>query len=110
VAFHLIAGGAKARSRGGSSDVQLHNLNAAFAGTPFSFYLVRLNTTKNVDWYSDCFDAVYEDAMKRRLAYKPTQVLNVYSCKTDGPGHVGVIGYAYFSLGAAGAVRTSRGS
>jgi hypothetical protein len=96
VAFHLITSGRQGAFSRKVVDVQMHNLNAAYAGTPFSFYLVVLNKTKNVDWYSDCFDAVHEDAMKRRLAYKPTQVLNVYTCKTDGPGHVGVLGYAYY--------------
>jgi hypothetical protein len=96
VAFHLITSGREGAFSRKVVNVQIHNLNAAFAATPFSFYLSKLNKTKNADWYSDCFDAVHEEAMKRRLAYKPAQVLNVYSCKTDGPGHAGVIGYATY--------------
>jgi hypothetical protein len=72
-------------------------MNAAFAGTPFSFSLTKLTKTNNKTWYTSCLDPVVEDAMKRRLAYKPAQVLNIYVCKTEIPGQPsGVIGYAYY--------------
>src|SRR5689334_10812072 len=67
VAFHLITSGREGAFSRQVVDVQMRDLNAAFAATPFSFYLVKLNKTKNSDWYADCFDPAHEDAMKRRL-------------------------------------------
>lgn len=96
VAVHLITSGREGVVSRSVVNVLIRNLNAAFAATPFSFYLKKMDKTKNATWYSGCTDPEIETAMKKRLAYKPAQVLNLYSCKTDGAGYNGVLGYSYY--------------
>jgi hypothetical protein len=95
VTVHLITAGREGAFSKNVVNVLIHNLNAAFAGTPFSFTLSKLNKTNNAAWYANCGDFGVEDAMKRRLAFKPAKVLNIYSCIPAGPGlPAGVIGYS----------------
>lgn len=98
VAFHIITSGKKGKFGREVVDLQLNNLNAAFAGTGFSFYLAKLDYTNNRKWHESCgFLTANEKAMKKRLAYYPAQVLNIYSCKPTGKGiPSGIIGFAYF--------------
>jgi hypothetical protein len=95
VAVHLITSGRQGAFSKNVVNVLIRNMNAAYAGTPFSFVLAKLNKTNNSNWYNNCGDFGVEGAMKKRLAYKPAKVLNIYSCIPAGPGlPAGVIGYS----------------
>jgi hypothetical protein len=98
VAVHLITAGREGAFSSSVLSILINNLNVAYSGTPFSFYLVKLDKTNNRRWYNGCgFQTANEKAMKKKLAYNPAQVLNIYSCKPAGPGlPAGIIGYAYF--------------
>jgi hypothetical protein len=98
VVVHLITSGKKGKYSRSVIDLMISNMNVAFSGTGFSFYLAKLDYTNNRKWYESCgFQQANESAMKKRLAYYPAQALNIYSCKPTGKGlPAGLIGYAYF--------------
>ncbi len=70
---------------------QLDVLNAAYAGTGFSFTMGGINRVKNNRWFTGCGGGA-ERKMKRSLAVDPAHNLNFYTCKPGG----GILGYAYF--------------
>lgn len=98
VAVHLITAGKKGKFSRAVVDTLIHNLNWAFSGTGFSFYLTKLDYTNKRKWHESCgLQTANELAMKKKLAYLPARVLNLYSCKPTGRGlPSGLIGYAYF--------------
>lgn len=98
VAFHVIHAGRKGRVSDQQIRVQIENLNTAFRDTPFTFKLVKVDRTNNKAWYNSCaLQTRNEKNMKRRLAFKPRDTMNIYVCKTSSyPQKAGVIGYAYF--------------
>lgn len=98
VAVHLITAGKQGKFPRAVVDILINNLNVAFSGTGFSFYLVKLDYTNKRKWYDSCgLFTANEQAMKKKLAYRPAQVLNLYSCKPTGKGlPPGIIGFAYF--------------
>src|SRR5262245_16620443 len=51
VAFHAIHDGKNGKIARGRVDVLVANLNWAFRGTPFSFWLYKMDSTKNKAWY-----------------------------------------------------------
>ncbi len=93
VFVHIIQTAAGA---GGISSTQINNqisvLNAAYAGTGFSFNLAGTLVTKNTTWYNGCARSSVEKQMKNALAVNPAKTLNMYSC---GLGN-GLLGYARF--------------
>jgi hypothetical protein len=98
VAVHLITDKKKGKFPRAVVDVMIQNLNWAFTDTGFSFYLVKLDYKNNKKWHNGCgILTANERAMKKKLAFRPAEVLNIYSCIPAGPGlPSGVIGYAYF--------------
>ncbi|MCB1008284.1 MAG: zinc metalloprotease, partial [Acidobacteria bacterium] len=72
-------------------DDQIDVLNAAYAGTGFSFYLAGTDRTTNSRWYTGCYGS-QERKMKQALAIDPANNLNMYSCRPSQ----GILGYAYF--------------
>lgn len=98
VAVHLITDKKKGKFPRAVVDVMIQNLNWAFSNSGFSFHLVKLDYKSNKKWYNACgLQTANERAMKKKLAFRPAEVLNIYSCIPAGPGlPSGIIGYAYF--------------
>ncbi len=95
VAFHVVYKQKRGVVEGDVPQSQVNDqidvLNAAFAGTGFSFYLSNLDYTKNNKWFRGCYSAGQERRMKQALAIDPAHNLNIYTCKPNG----GILGYAY---------------
>jgi hypothetical protein len=66
-------------------------LNAAYAGTSFSFSLVSTDTSNNDSWYT-CAGGACETSMKTALRQGGSNALNVYSNNMGG----GLLGWATF--------------
>jgi hypothetical protein len=92
VYWHTIRSGTGA---GGVTSQQINDsisvLNAAFAGTSFSFTLVATTTTNNGTWYT-CSGGACETQMKSALRQGGSNALNVYSNNMGG----GLLGWATF--------------
>jgi Pregnancy-associated plasma protein-A len=100
IAFHVIAAGKKDRITLSQIQALVNNMNIAFAGTPFSFFLYRADLINKKAWHDDCGPGTKnEKAMKKRLAIDPAHVVNIYSCsprlKGLPPGLI-VLGIATF--------------
>jgi Pregnancy-associated plasma protein-A len=81
---------------GGSvSDAQVNQqisvLNAAYAGTSFSFTLVSIDDTNNSSWYT-CSGGTCESQMKNALRQGGSNALNIYANNMGG----GLLGWATF--------------
>ena len=83
---------------------QIDVLNAAYAGTGWSFKLVATDRTTNATWFGACDNASNESAMKTALRKGGAQDLNLYSCNPGG----GLLGWATFPSSYASA-KTSDG-
>ena len=70
---------------------QIAILNAAYAGTSFSFTLISTDTTNNSTWYT-CTGGTCESQMKNALRKGGSNALNVYSNNMAG----GLLGWATF--------------
>jgi hypothetical protein len=92
VYWHIIKSGS---GTGGVTSQQITDsisvLNAAFAGTSFSFTLVATTTTNNGTWYT-CSGGTCETQMKSALRQGGSNALNVYSNNMGG----GLLGWATF--------------
>ena len=93
VHFHVIT------TNSGAGDVsdarldqQLAVLNAAYAGSGFSFVKHGYTRTKNTTWYNGCDKTTIERQIRKAIAIDPTHVFNVYSCGLGG----GLLGRATF--------------
>jgi hypothetical protein len=73
-------------------DAQLAVLNAAYAGSGFSFVKHGYTRTKNTTWYNGCAKTTIERQIRKALAVDPAHVFNVYSCGLGG----GLLGRATF--------------
>ena len=67
-------------------------LNAAYAGTSFSFSLVSTATHNNGTWYTAGYGSTAESQMKNALRQGGSNALNVYSNNMGG----GLLGWATF--------------
>jgi pregnancy-associated plasma protein-A len=95
IAFHVIFAGQNGLVTNTQIRMLVRNLNGAFTGTPFSFYLTSIDRTENANWYSNCgLGSRNERRMKLKLARDPSNVLNIYSCTATNGGQV-VAGFAY---------------
>lgn len=96
VAFHVVYKQKRGVTEGDVPQSQVEDqidvLNAAFAGTGFSFYLASLDYTKNNKWFTGCYSTGQERRMKQNLAIDPAHNLNIYTCKPSG----NILGWAYF--------------
>ena len=70
---------------------QINVLNAAYAGTTFSFSLVSVDNTTNVSWYTTT-GGTSETAMKNALRQGGSNALNLYVNNMGG----GLLGWATF--------------
>jgi hypothetical protein len=87
IAFHIIAAGKKDRIAISQIQAMVNNLNVGFQGTPFSFYLARVDLVNKKAWHDNCGPGTKnEKAMKKRLAVDPAHVINIYSCNPLLPG------------------------
>jgi len=96
VAFHVVYTVKREQEVGNIPDSQINEqiavLNAAYAGTGFSFYLAGIDRTQNSKWFNGCYNLSTELEMKQSLAIDPATILNVYTCKPTQ----GILGYAYY--------------
>jgi len=92
VAFHNVYSGKKGKVSDQNIQALVNTLNEGFAGTPFEFFLGKVDRINNRGWYNNCFDVSAEKRMKRRLATTPQKYLNIYSCSIAGGN---VLGFAY---------------
>jgi hypothetical protein len=80
---------------GGATDTQINKqmdvLNAAYAGSGFSFNLVSIDHTNNGTWYT-CSGGACETAMKTALHQGGSNALNIYLNNMGG----GLLGWATF--------------
>lgn len=94
VYFHVVRRGTGI-SNGDITDQmitdQMNVLNAAFAGSGWSFNRVTTTRTTNATWYTGCYGSS-ESAMKNALRQGTADDLNIYSCAPSG----GILGYATF--------------
>ena len=73
-------------------DTQISVLNAAYAGSGFSFVKKGYGRTRNTTWYNGCAQSSMEREIRRSLAVDPAHTFNVYTC---GLGN-GLLGRATF--------------
>lgn len=72
-------------------NAQIAVLNAAYAGTGFSFTLASVSRTNNTSWHDRCHRSNVELQMKQALAVDVPNNLNFYTCGMGGS----LLGYAY---------------
>lgn len=93
VAFHVVYYTRRGQTYGNIPDsminAQIDVLNAAFAGTGFSFNLVSIDRTNSRKYYNGCYNQ--DSRMKAELAIDPANTLNMYTCNPSG----GILGWAY---------------
>jgi hypothetical protein len=95
VYFHVITDNNGTAGNLSSMDVnnQMNVLNAAFAGTGYSFSLVGTDYTKNSTWFNGCYgSSSIESQMKSALRKGSADDLNLYTCNPSN----GILGYATF--------------
>lgn len=92
VVFHNIHAGREGKVSDASIRALVATLNEGFAGTPFEFFLSKINRRNNKVWYTQCYDLKIEKKLKKQLAVTPQKYLNVYSCSINGGK---VLGFAY---------------
>jgi hypothetical protein len=101
VYFHVINKGTGTANGDITSQMindQINVLNAAYAGTGFSFALVGTDRTTNSTWYNGCDSSSNETAMKTALRKGSADDLNLYSCNPGG----GLLGWATFPSSYSG--------
>lgn len=100
VYWHVINNGTSL-SQGNIPDsqitAQINVLNAAYAGTGWSFNLVATDRTTNASWYT-CAGGACETQMKNALRQGTADDLNIYSNNMGG----GLLGWATFPSSYAG--------
>jgi hypothetical protein len=93
VYWHVIRSSSGA---GGVTSQQINDsiavLDAAYAGTSFSFTLVATTTSNNDAWYTAGYNSTAEKDMKNALRQGGSNALNVYSNNMGG----GLLGWATF--------------
>lgn len=96
VAFHVVYNSSRRSTEGNipqsQIDAQIAVLNAAYAGTGYSFTLASVDRTNNRKWFTATPGSRNELRMKQALAIDPATTLNMYSTK---PGQ-GLLGWATF--------------
>ena len=96
VAFHVIYTQSRRSTEGNVPQswitAQMNVLNAAYAGSGYSFTLASVDRTNNSRWFTASYGSRNELDMKAALAISPATTLNVYTTK---PGQ-GLLGWATF--------------
>src|SRR5690349_427176 len=90
VVFHNIYSGKTEKVADQNIGTLINTLNEGFTGTPFEFFLSKIQRTNNRGWFNNCFDEKVEKRLKRQLAATPQKNLNIYSCSMGN-----VLGYSY---------------
>lgn len=92
VYFHVISNGTAGNVSDNMINSQMNVLNAAYAGTGWSFNLVSTTRTSNSTWYNSCGTTSVETQMKNALRQGTADDLNIYTCNPSG----GLLGWATF--------------
>ena len=88
--FHVIHSGSVGRLSSGDINAQMSILNAAYAGTGWSFNLVSTDYTDNATWFA--MGSTAEVQAKTTLRIGTADDLNIYSANPGG----GLLGWATF--------------
>lgn len=94
VYFHVVNKGSGVSNGDISSQMindQMNVLNSAFAQWGWTFNLISVDRTTNVNWYNGCYGSS-EGPMKSALHQGSADDLNVYTCNPSN----GILGYATF--------------
>ena len=97
VYFHVITNSSGAGDVSGLIDAQMNVLNAAYAGTVFSFTLAGTTINANDSWYTAGYGSAAEAQMKAALRVGSADDLNIYVNNMGG----GLLGWATFPSGYA---------
>jgi hypothetical protein len=92
VYFHVIHNGSNGRLLSGAINSQMSVLNAAYAGTGWSFNLVSTDYADNATWYTMSPGSSAEAQAKSALRQGSADDLNIYSANPGG----GLLGWATF--------------
>ena len=92
VYFHTITSGSRGAISASTIASQIRVLNSAYAGSGFSFRLVRTDVTNNAGWYTVTPDTSAERAMKSALRRGGKAALNLYAANIGD----GLLGWATF--------------
>ena len=93
VYFHVVHKGNEGKLSSGDISGQMNVLNAAYAGTGWSFQLAGTTYTDNASWFDDCDTSGVESQMKAALRQGSADDLNFYTCGMTGSG---LLGWATF--------------
>jgi hypothetical protein len=80
VYMHVVHSGTTGQLSSSEVASQISVLNAAYAGTGWSFTLVSTDYTDNATWFNSCDSSTVEAAMKNALRVGTADDLNVYTC------------------------------
>jgi hypothetical protein len=92
VYVHVITDGVNGALSASQITAQMNVLNAAYAGTGWSFNLVSTDTTANASWYNLSYGSSAESQMKNALRQGTADDLNLYFANLGG----GLLGWATF--------------
>jgi hypothetical protein len=99
VYVHVVTSGSTGAVSDSMIASQISVMNAAYAGTGFSFVLAGTDRTSNSSWYNADPDTSAEAAMKNALRKGTADDLNIY---TTSGGPSGYLGWATFPSWYAG--------
>ncbi|MCK6521812.1 zinc metalloprotease [Myxococcota bacterium] len=92
VYFHVIHSGSTGKLTTAQVNDQMNVLNAAYAGTGFTFNLVSTDYTDNASWFAMGYGTTTERAVKSALRQGGSADLNIYTANPGG----GLLGWATF--------------
>lgn len=91
IRWHVVHKGNTGKLSASAINGQINVLNAAYAGTGFSFYLAGTTYHDNSRWFTGCYGS-QERKMKQATAQDTLNSLNIWSCSPSN----GILGYATF--------------
>ena len=98
IAYHVITDGNNGNVSQSGLTASTDVLNAAYAGTGFSFFQASVSYTDNASWYTMGPGTAAEAQAKSALQVDPTTTLNVYLASPGG----GLLGWATFPSSLSG--------
>jgi hypothetical protein len=98
IAYHVITNGSAGNLSQSDLNAQTNVLNAAYAGTGFSFVQASVDYTDNATWFTMAYGSAAEAQAKSALNISPQTTLNIYTANLGQ----GLLGWATFPSSLAG--------